>query len=72
MEKTMNLIDRLKASTPKIFQIIRNTGLGLAAAGGAILASTVVLPATIVTIGGYMVVAGAIMSAVSQVAVEGE
>jgi hypothetical protein len=33
----MKLIDRLKAPTPKFFKILRNIGLGLAAAGGVIV-----------------------------------
>jgi uncharacterized membrane protein HdeD (DUF308 family) len=72
MEKTMSLIERLKAPIPKTFKIIRTAGLILAAAGGAILASPVALPVAVVTVGGYLVVAGGVMTAVSQVAVEGE
>ena len=72
MQKTMNLIERLKAPTPKIFRIFRTTGLILAAAGGTVLASPIALPATIITIGGYLAVAGGVMTAVSQVAIENE
>ena len=73
MEKAqMNLIERIKAPTPKIFRIIRTTGLIIAAAGGAILASPVAIPATIVTVAGYMAVAGSVMTAISQITVDGE
>jgi ABC-type xylose transport system permease subunit len=65
----MNLAQRLKAPTPKFFKVVRTIGLCLAAAGGAIIASPVVLPAVIVTVGGYLVVAGTVASAVSQAAV---
>ena len=46
--------------------MLRNIGLVLAAAGGTILTAPVVLPAIIVTIGGYVGVAGGVLSAVSQ------
>lgn len=63
----MNLIDRAKSPTPKFFKVLRNIGIALATAGGAILASPVALPAIVVTIGGYLVTAGAVATAVSQV-----
>lgn len=62
----MNLIDRLKAPTPKFFKILRNIGLGLAAAGGVIIASPIAVPAIIITIGGYLIVAGSVATAISQ------
>ncbi len=68
----MKLIQRIKAPTPKFFRVLRNVGLALAAAGGALLASPIVLPAAIVTVAGYLTVAGAVVSAVSQTAVEDE
>jgi ABC-type xylose transport system permease subunit len=40
--------------------------LGLAAAGGVIVASPIAVPALIVTIGGYLIVAGSVATAVSQ------
>ena len=67
----MNLIERAKAPTPKLFRILRNVGLALAAAGAAILASPVSLPAAIVTLGGYLVVGGSVLGGVSQVTVDG-
>ncbi|MBK6835595.1 MAG: hypothetical protein IPG89_15500 [Bacteroidetes bacterium] len=62
----MKLIERLTAPTPKFFKILRNIGLGLAAAGGVIVASPIAVPALIVTIGGYLIVAGSVATAVSQ------
>jgi len=62
----MNVIKRAKAPTPKFFKVLRNIGLALAAVGGTILAAPVVLPVGIVSIGGYIAVAGGIISAVSQ------
>ena len=62
----MKLIDRLKAPTPKFFKILRNIGLGLAAAGGVIIASPIAIPTIIITIGGYLIVAGSVATAISQ------
>jgi uncharacterized membrane protein HdeD (DUF308 family) len=62
----MNIIKRVKSPTPKFFKVLRNIGLVLAAVGGTILAAPVVLPAIVVTVGGYVAIAGGIISAVSQ------
>lgn len=63
----MNLIQRVKAPTPKFFKVLRSIGLGLAAVGGTILATPIALPVLITSIGGYLAVAGSVVSAVSQV-----
>lgn len=63
----MNLIQRVKAPTPKFFKVLRSIGLGLAAVGGTILAAPIALPVVITSIGGYLTVAGSVVSAVSQV-----
>jgi hypothetical protein len=63
----MNLIQRVKAPTPKFFKILRSIGLGLAAVGGTILATPIALPVIITSIGGYLAVVGSVVSAVSQV-----
>jgi len=68
----MNIIERVKAPTPKFFRVVRKIGLVLAAAGGALIAAPIAVPAALVAVGGYLVVAGGVMSAVSQVAVDGE
>ena len=68
----MNLIQRLQAPTPKFFRVVRTVGLCLAAAGGAILASPIALPAAIITAGGYLIVAGSVATAVAQSAVESD
>jgi uncharacterized membrane protein HdeD (DUF308 family) len=62
----MNVIKRVKSPTPKFFKVLRNIGLVLAALGGTILAAPVALPVIITTIGGYVAVAGGVLSAVSQ------
>jgi hypothetical protein len=60
------IIDRAKAPTPKFFKVLRTVGLALAAVGGTILAAPIALPAIITTIGGYVAVAGGVLSAASQ------
>ncbi len=62
----MNLIKRAKAPTPKFFKVLRNIGLALAAVGGTILAAPIALPIVVTTVGGYLAVAGGVVSAVSQ------
>ena len=66
----MNVVQRVKAPTPKFFKTLRTIGLALAGIGGAILAAPVAIPAALVTIAGYITLAGGVMSAVSQTAVE--
>ena len=60
------IINRAKAPTPKFFKVLRTVGLALAAVGGTILAAPIVLPAIVTTIGGYVAVAGGVLSAASQ------
>lgn len=68
----MKLMERLKAPTPKFFRVLRNVGLALAAAGGALLTAPISLPMAVVTVAGYLTVVGGVMTAVSQSAVDGE
>jgi ABC-type xylose transport system permease subunit len=65
----MNLIERAVSPTPTFFQKLRNIGLALAAISAAIIATPVALPAIVVTIAGYLAVAGTVLSAVSQITV---
>ena len=62
----MNVIKRAKAPTPKFFKLLRNIGLVMAAVGGSIVTAPIVLPLTVVTLGGYLAVAGGVLSTVSQ------
>jgi len=66
----MSVVDRVKAPTPKFFKTVRSIGLALAAVGGAILAAPVALPVGLVSIAGYVALAGGVMTAVSQTAVD--
>ena len=62
----MQIIERVKSPTPSFFKKIRNVGIVAAAVAAAILGAPVALPAVVVKIAGYLVVAGGIASAVSQ------
>lgn len=62
----MKLVERAKAPTPKFFKVLRNVGLVLAAIGGTILAAPISLPVVVTSVGGYLIVAGGVASAVSQ------
>jgi len=68
--KKMSIIERMQAPTPKFFRVLRNIGLCLAAAGGVLVASPIAIPTAVVTIGGYLIVAGSVATAVAQTAVE--
>ena len=67
-----NIIKRAKAPTPDFFRKIRNAGMVLTAAGGAIIAAPVAIPIAITAAAGYIIVAGGVLTAVSQVTVKGE
>jgi hypothetical protein len=66
----MSVLERMQEPTPKFFRVLRTIGLSLVAAGGALVAAPVALPAVVLTIAGYLTVAGTVMTAVSQAAVE--
>ena len=68
----MKIVERIKAPTPKFFKILRTIGLALLGISGTIVAAPIVLPVTVVTVAGYMAVAGGVISAVSQMTVAEE
>ena len=63
----MHILERVNAPTPDFFKKLRNIGLLLAAISAAIIASPVALPAALVSVAGYLAVAGTVVSAVSQI-----
>lgn len=65
----MNIVQRYKKPTPKFFKTLRNIGIALATAGGAIIAAPIALPAAVVTVATYLTVAGTVATAVSQAVV---
>ena len=58
----MNLVERVKAPTPKFFKVLRNIGLTLATIGGVILTARLQF-AGLVTIAGYVALAGGVLTA---------
>jgi hypothetical protein len=62
----------MKKPTPKFFQKVRNIGLSLAAISASILAAPVSLPGVLVKVAGYLTVAGAVATTVSQASVKNE
>jgi uncharacterized membrane protein HdeD (DUF308 family) len=66
----MNVVERAKAPTPKFFKILRAIGLALLTISGSVIAAPIVLPTTVVTVAGYLAVAGGVISAVSQITVD--
>ena len=67
-----NLVQRATGPTPKFFRLLRTIGLSIAAAAGVILTAPVAVPAAVITVAGYAIVVGGVLSAVSQITVEDE
>jgi hypothetical protein len=68
----LTLVERVLAPTPKFFRVVRTIGVVIGLIGASILASPVALPAAIATIGGYLALAGSIVTGVAQTAVKKE
>ena len=68
----MNIVERANAPTPKFFKILRSIGLTLLGISGSIVAAPILLPAAVVTVAGYVAVAGGVISAISQITVDDE
>lgn len=66
----MNIVERTKSPTPKFFRVLRSIGLALLALSGSVIAAPVVLPTVVVSVAGYLAVAGGVLSAVSQMTVD--
>lgn len=68
----LSLKERLTATTPDFFRKLRNIGLIITAVSAAVLTAPVTLPSVVITVAGYLAVAGSVIGAVSQATVEGE
>jgi uncharacterized membrane protein HdeD (DUF308 family) len=66
----MNLVERAKAPTPRFFRVLRTIGLALLTVGGSLVVAPITLPTLVITIAGYVAVAGGVLSAVSQITVD--
>lgn len=63
------IIQRAAAPTPPFFRKLRNIGLFLATAGTAVLTAPVTMPALALTVAGYCIATGSVVTAISQLAV---
>lgn len=61
---------RLTSKTPRFFKKLRTTGLVLAGVGGVIVTAPVALPAALLAAGGYLTVAGGIVTFLSQLTIK--
>ena len=66
----MCVVDRLNATTPPFFKKLRTIGIMVGVVGGAIAAAPVALPVAIVSLSGYLITAGSILTAVSSITVD--
>ncbi len=71
-EKQIGIINRLTSKTPSFFAKLRNIGLIVTAGATAILTAPITLPSIVITLASYFALAGGVVSAVSQAAVDGE
>ncbi len=69
-DKLKSYLVRCNAETPPFFKKLRTVGVIVAAAGTAVVTAPVALPAMVLAIGGYLIVGGAVASAVSQAAIQ--
>ena len=68
----LTLAQRVVAPTPKFFKLLRTIGVIVGLVGATLLTAPVALPAALVSIGGYLALAGSIVTGVSQTAVSKE
>lgn len=66
----MNIVQRIKAPTPKFFRVLRAGGLSLAASGLSIISAPSLVPPPVLAIASYAILGGSLVAAVSQLAVE--
>jgi len=60
------IIYRMSSPTPAFFIKLRNIGITAGAIGAALLASPVAIPAAILSVAGYLTVAGTVTGIISQ------
>jgi ABC-type xylose transport system permease subunit len=65
-----SLKDRWSAKTPTFWKKVQKVGLVAGTVGGILIAAPIALPVTLVTLGGYLVTAGGVAAALSQLTKE--
>lgn len=66
----MELKERWQCKTPKFWKKVQKLGLVATAVGGVLIAAPIALPATLITLGGYLVTAGGVTAAIAQLTKE--
>jgi len=66
----MELKERWQSKTPKFWKKVQKLGLVAGAVGGVLIAAPIALPATLITLGGYLVTAGGVTAALAQLTKE--
>lgn len=66
----MSIIQRWKAPTPKFWKKVQRVAITLGAVAGVILTAPVSIPATVITVAGYMATAGTVAATLSQLTVK--
>lgn len=61
---------RWNGKTPKFWKKVQRIGIVAGAIGGVIVASPVALPVALVTLSGYLLLAGSVTATLSQLTVE--
>jgi ABC-type xylose transport system permease subunit len=61
---------RWNAKTPKFWKKVQKVAIAVGAAAGVVIAAPITLPATVVTVAGYLVTAGTVAATLSQLTVE--
>ena len=64
-----DLKKRWNAKTPKFWKKVQKVAIAVGAAAGVVIAAPITLPATVVTIAGYLVTAGTVAATLSQLTV---
>lgn len=61
---------RWSSETPDFWKKVGNIGLTIGAVGGLLVSGTIVVPASLVTIGGYMVAVGSVTKVLSKLTIK--
>lgn len=64
-----NLKKRWNAKTPKFWKKVQKIAIAVGAAAGVVIAAPITLPATVITVAGYLVTAGTVAATLSQLTV---
>lgn len=66
----MSIIQRWTAPTPKFWKKVQRVAITLGAVAGVILTAPVSIPATVITVAGYVATAGTVAATLSQLTVD--